>query len=65
MIVSDKTIQAKSRGDYSKNLSKKGPNISKKMAKNVLKNPRRARNRSKRGYRICILEALKELNPAD
>ena len=44
MIVSDNTIQAEGLGDFFKNLSKKGLNISKKMAKNVLKNPTRALN---------------------
>ena len=42
MIVSDSTIQAEVLGDFFKNLGKKGLNVSKKMAKNVLKNPGRA-----------------------
>ena len=42
MIVSDNTIQAESLGDFSKNLGKKGLNVSKKMAKNVLSNTGRA-----------------------
>ena len=42
MIVSDNTIQAEGLGDFLKNLGKKGLNVSKKMAKNVLKNPSRA-----------------------
>ena len=42
MIVSDNTIQAKGLGYFFKNLGKKGLNVSKKMAKNVLKNPGRA-----------------------
>ena len=42
MIVSDNTIQAEGLGDFFKNLGKKGLNVSKKMAKNVLKNPTRA-----------------------
>ena len=42
MIVSDNTIQAEGLGDFFRNLGKKGLNISKKMAKNVLKNPNRA-----------------------
>ena len=41
-IVSDNTIQAESLGDFFKNLGKKGLNVSKKMAKNVLSNPGRA-----------------------
>ena len=42
MIVSDNTIQAEGLGDFFKNLGKKGLNVSKKMAKKVLKNPSRA-----------------------
>ena len=39
MIVSDNTMQAEGLGDFFKNLGKKGLNVSKKMAKNVLKTP--------------------------
>ena len=42
MIVSDNTIQAESLSDFFKILGKKGLNISKKMAKNILSNPGRA-----------------------
>ena len=42
MIVSDNVIQAEGLGDFFKNLGKKGFNVSKKMAKNVLSNPVRA-----------------------
>ena len=42
MIVSDNVIQAECLGDFFKNLGKKGLNVSKKMAKNVLSNPGRA-----------------------
>ena len=42
MIVSDNTIQAEGLGEFFKNLGKKGLNVSKKMAKNVLSNPGRA-----------------------
>ena len=42
MIVSDDVIQAEGLGDFLKNLDKKGLNVSKKMAKNVLSNPGRA-----------------------
>ena len=42
MIVSDSTIRAEGLGDFFKNLGKKGLNVSKKMAKNVLSNPGRA-----------------------
>ena len=41
MIVSDNTIQAEGLGNFSKNQGKKGLNVSKKMAKNVLSNPGR------------------------
>ena len=42
MIVSDNTIQGEGFGVFFKNLGKKGLNVSKKMAKNVLNNPTRA-----------------------
>ena len=42
MTVSDDTIKAEGLGDFFKNLGKKGLNMSKKMAKNVLSNPGRA-----------------------
>ena len=42
MTVSDNTLKAESLGDLFKNLGKKGLNVSKKMAKNVLSNPGRA-----------------------
>ena len=42
MIVSDNTIEAEGLGDFFSNLGKKGINVSKKIAKNVLSNPGRA-----------------------
>ena len=42
MTVSDDTIQPECLGDFFKNLGKKGLNVSKKMAKNVLSNPGKA-----------------------
>ena len=42
MTVSDDTTKAEGFGDFFKNLGKKGLNVSKKMAKNVLSNPGRA-----------------------
>ena len=42
MFVSDNTIQEEGPGDFFKNLGKNGLNVSKKMAKNVLKNASRA-----------------------
>ena len=44
MTVSDDTIKAEGLGDFFKNLGKKGLNVSKKMARNVLGNPGRALN---------------------
>ena len=41
MTVSDNTIQAEGLGDFSKNLGEKGLNVSKKMARNLLKDPGR------------------------
>ena len=42
MIVSDIVIYSEGLGDFFENLGKKGLNVSKKMAKNVLSNPGRA-----------------------
>ena len=42
MTVSDNTIKSECLDDFFKNLGKKGLNVSKKMAKNVLSNPGRA-----------------------
>ena len=42
MIVSDNVIKAEGLGNFFKNIGKKGFNVSKKMAKNVLSNPVRA-----------------------
>ena len=42
MTFSDDTIKAEGLGDFFNNLGKKGLNVSKKMAKNVLSNPGRA-----------------------
>ena len=42
MIVSDNVIRAEGISDFFKNLGKKGLNVSKKMARNVLSNPGRA-----------------------
>ena len=42
MIVSDNEIRAENLGEFFKNLGKKGLNVSKKMAKNVLNYPGRA-----------------------
>ena len=39
MTVSDSTIQAEALGDFFRNLGKRGLNVSKNMAKNVLKKP--------------------------
>ena len=42
MNVSDNTLKAEGIGDLFENLGKKGLNVSKKVAKNVLSNPGRA-----------------------
>ena len=42
MTISDDTIKVEGLGDFFKNLGKKGLNVSKKTAKNVLSNPGRA-----------------------
>ena len=42
MIVSDNVIQAEGLGDFFKNLRKVSAKAGKKLAKNVLSNPRRA-----------------------
>ena len=42
MTVSDNTIEAEGLSDFFKNVGRKGLNVSKKMAKNVLSNPGRA-----------------------
>ena len=42
MTVSDNTIEAEGLSDFFKNLGRKGLNVSKKMAKNVITNPGRA-----------------------
>ena len=42
MTVSDNTIEAEGLSHFFKNLGRKGLNVSKKMAKNVLSNPGRA-----------------------
>ena len=42
VTVIDDTIKAEGLGDFFKNLGKKGLNVSRKMAKNVLSNPGRA-----------------------
>ena len=42
MVVSDNVMQAEGLSDFLKNLGIKGLNVTKKMAKNVLRNPGRA-----------------------
>ena len=42
MAVGDNTIPAEGLGGFFKSLGKRGLNVSKKMAKNILKNPGRA-----------------------
>ena len=61
MTVSDKTIQAESLGDIPKNLGKKGLNVSKKMAKNVLSNPGRALDSTAKIAKQSLLKFLNRL----
>ena len=42
LTVSDNTIPTKSLGDFFRNLGKKGLSVSKRMAKNIIRNPGRA-----------------------
>ena len=42
MIVGDNTIPGDVLSNFFKNLSEKGPNVSKTMTKNTIKNPSRA-----------------------
>ena len=42
MTANDKTLKADGLGNFFETLGKKGHNVSKKMARNVLKNPSRA-----------------------
>ena len=41
MTVGDNTIQEEGLGDFFENIGRKGLNVSKKMARNVLANPGR------------------------
>ena len=54
MTVSDDTIKAEGLGDFFKNLGKKGLNVSKKMAKNVLSNSGRALDLTKNSHSSCF-----------
>ena len=61
MVVSDNVIQAENLGDFFKNLGKKGLNVSKKMAENVLSNPGRALDLSAKIAQQVFLKFLKRL----
>ena len=61
MIVSDNVIQAEGLGDFFKNIGKKGLNVSKKMAKNVLSDPGRALDLT---AKIATAAAFRNFNQA-
>ena len=61
MIVNDNTIEAEGLGDFFKNLGKKGLNVSKKLAKNVISNPGRALNLT---AKIATAAASRNSKPA-
>ena len=61
MNVSDNVIQAESLGDSLKNLGKKGLNVSKKMAKNVLSKPGQALDLKAKIATAAIFKILNRL----
>ena len=61
MIVSANTIQAECFGDFFKNQGEKRLNVSKKMAKNVLSNPRRALDLTAKISTAALSKNSKEL----
>ena len=61
MTVSDKTVRAESLGDFFKNSGKKGLNVSKKMAKNLLGNPGRALDLTSKKLQQLLLKILNRL----
>ena len=61
MTLSDNSIAAKNLGDFFKSRGKKGPNISKKMHKNVLRKPGRSLESEQTLVLHLHLEAQKEL----
>ena len=70
MIVSDNTIQAEDLCDFFKNLCKKVLNVSKKMAKHVIKSPERALENganvgtafASRGHKAALSSLLEVIN---
>ena len=60
MVVSDNVIQAENLGEFSKNLGKKGLNVSKKMAENVLSNPGRASDLTAKIATAAVFKISKE-----
>ena len=60
MIVSDNTMEAESISDFFKNLGKNELDVSKKMARNVFKNPGRALKSEQTLVPHSLLEVLKQ-----
>ena len=55
MTVSDNTVQAERLGGFFRILGKKGLNVSKKMAKNLLSNPGRASDLTAKIAKAAVL----------
>ena len=62
MVVSDNVIRAEGLGDFFKNLGKKGLNVSKKLARNVLSNPARALDLTAKNLQQLLLEIPNRLH---
>ena len=60
MTVNDNTIQAEGLGDFFEVLGKKGLNVSKKMAKNVLSNPRPALDSTTKIATVAVSKKSKQ-----
>ena len=60
IIVSDNTIQAEGLGDFFENLGKRGLNVSKKMAKNVLSSPGRALDLTAKSATAAVFKNSKQ-----
>ena len=61
MIVSDNVIQAEGLGDFFKNMGKSSVKVGKKLAKNVLSNPRRALDLTAKKLQQLLLKTLNRL----
>ena len=63
MTVSDNTIEEEILGDFFKSLGKKGLNVSKKMAKNVLGNPGRGLDLTAKKATAAVSRNSKQVLP--